>query len=115
MHASAPNHDLGTDARPSAPRRVDTQRRATDEHTGLLRDPADVVQARTAQGLLTLQHEAPPAALHTAGVLAYVALSEAPTEIIVTGPSGDTLRVESLASRAREARELCEAEAEPAL
>jgi hypothetical protein len=80
---------------------------------GLLRDPADVVQARTAQGLLTLQHVSLPAALHATGALAYVALAETPTEIIVSGPSGKTLRDESLARVSREAQELCEGEAEP--
>jgi hypothetical protein len=77
---------------------------------GLLRDPADTVQARTAQGLVTLKRTPLPPALHTSGVLAYAALTEIPTEIVIDGRA---LRVESLASKAREAKELCEGEAEP--
>lgn len=81
---------------------------------GLLRNPADTVQARTAHGLVTLRHASLPTPLRTAGVLAYVALGEVPGKIVVDSPSGKTLRVESLAGQAREATEVCEGEDEPA-
>ncbi len=81
---------------------------------GLVRNPADTVQARTAHGLVTLRRAPLPTALRAAGVLTYVALAEAPSEIIVDGPSGKALRVESLTRQAREASEVCEGEAEPA-
>ena len=81
---------------------------------GVLRDPRDTVLARGTSGLTPFRHAAIPAVLHAHGVLAYVGLQGVPSEIIVRGPEGKTLYVQTLTVRARATRETCEGEAEPA-
>lgn len=79
---------------------------------GLLTAPNDTVLARTATGLKPMHRVVIPKILHLHGVLAYIALSGFPTEILVRTPAGKTVFTEKLTRRAHEARETCEGEAE---
>ena len=47
------------------------------------------------------------------GVVAYIVLDGMPSEVIVRSPSGETVSSADLRKSAREAREVCEGEAEP--
>ncbi len=79
---------------------------------GLLRKPRDVVLARTASGLVALRKVKIPKALHAGGALVYVALGSVPEEVLVRTPTGRTLSRTNLAGKARDAREVCQGEAE---
>lgn len=79
---------------------------------GLLRKPHDVVLARTSNGLVALRKAKIPKALHAGGALAYVALGSVPQEVVVRTPTGRTVSSTNLAGKARDAREVCEGEAE---
>ncbi len=81
---------------------------------GVLKASRDTVLARTAAGLQALRRVPIPRSLHVHGVLAYIALASVPSELIARSPHGKTVFVEHLADRAREVRETCEGEAEPA-
>jgi hypothetical protein len=70
------------------------------------------VLARAAGTLYPLRQVAIPASLHPGGVLAYAALSVAPTELLVRAPSGKTITTEKLDGIATEAFETCQGEEE---
>ncbi len=79
---------------------------------GVLHAPRDVVLVRTASGLVPLRHVSIPKALHAGGVLAYVALTGVPEQLLVRNPRGKTVFSENLTTTARDSREVCEGEAE---
>jgi hypothetical protein len=79
---------------------------------GVLRVPADTVLARSSGSLQPFQRVRIPASLHVHGALAYIPLPAVPSEVLVRTPAGKTVFTENLASRAREAKETCEGEAE---
>ncbi len=79
---------------------------------GLLKAPKDTVLVRTGTGFRALRRVPIPRSMHLHGVVAYVALSAFPREILVRTPAGKTMFAEKLTRRAHEDREICEGEAE---
>lgn len=79
---------------------------------GRLPNPKDTVLVRTGTGLRTLRRVPFPRGLHMHGVLAYIALSAVPSEVLLRNPAGKTVFTERLTHPAREVRETCEGEAE---
>ena len=79
---------------------------------GLLRQPGDVVLARTTTGLVALRKVRIPKALHAGGVLAYAALPSVPQEVVVQTRKGRKVSATNLQTKARDTREVCEGEAE---
>ncbi len=79
---------------------------------GLLREPGDVVLARTTTGLVPLRKVKIPKALHAGGVLVYAALPSVPQEVVVQTRTGRKVSATNLETKARDSREVCEGEAE---
>ncbi len=79
---------------------------------GRLRGPAVTVLVRTSTGVAKLAVAPLPAALHSAGNVAYGALASFPLELIVQDAAGRTLYTESLTTRAAEQQQFCEGYAE---
>jgi hypothetical protein len=79
---------------------------------GLLKAPRDSVFARTGHGLRRFLTAGIPQGIHLHGVVAYIALSAMPQEVIVRSPDGHTVFRENLRTEARETRETCEGESE---
>jgi hypothetical protein len=80
---------------------------------GLLRDPDDAVLATTAAGAVTLHAKSLPSRFGIEGAtVVYGTLPEVPSAVTVRSPSGTTPFSEA-APHLREAREVCEGEAEP--
>ncbi len=77
-----------------------------------MRKPGDVVLARTTTGLVPLRKVKIPKALHAGGVLAYAALPSVPEEVVVQTRKGRKVSATNLQTKARDAREVCEGEAE---
>jgi hypothetical protein len=63
---------------------------------GLLNRPRDVVRMRAAGKIFTLRRLSIPASLHAEGVLAYTALPEEPTELVIEAPGHGIVRREQL-------------------
>jgi hypothetical protein len=81
---------------------------------GVLKAPQDTVLAKTGHGLKAFRLARLPSKLHLHGVLAYLGLPAIPSEVIVRSPDGRTVYSRSYRRMAREGRETCEGEAEPA-
>lgn len=79
---------------------------------GVLRAPADTVLVRAAGGMRSLMRVSIPASLHAHGVLVLLSLPSVPDGLVVRAPSGRLVGEEKLTGFAREARQVCEGEAE---
>ena len=77
-----------------------------------MRKPGDVVLARTTTGLVPLRKVKIPKALHAGGVLVYAALPSVPQEVVVQTQEGQEGFSHEPPTKARDAREVCEGEAE---
>lgn len=80
---------------------------------GLLKAPADTVQAHASGNVTTLQRAELPVSLHTRGVLVYGVFTTPVESIVVETPGGRTVVAEGLSERTIGQMEYCEGFIEP--
>jgi hypothetical protein len=80
--------------------------------SGILTDDRDTVLVRGSGRLIPLRRARIPASLKAHGILAYIVLPTAPSELVLRTPGGKAVFAEKLAGVAREVKAICEGEAE---